>query len=150
MKIGAREIVAVSAILIQIALVTTALSIKDMDELADPDISIEVIQTRFMEGKYLNYTPIQGKLWQIVHVNITNLNEEHSFDVPYWAFFGYAEDGERIWPFNSDEASVGPVEPGENATLMLIFDVPQGTRLVELEYIQRVSYPIRVIIPNKD
>jgi hypothetical protein len=147
-NIGVKEMVALSAIILQIALITTALSIRDLDEVVDPDISLEVSRTVIEKGQYGNLTPVEGKMWQIVYVNVTNNNDRYPHDVPYWAFYGYTESGERIWTFNSDEPSIAPIEPGENAIIELVFDIPMDTRLIQLEYVQSMTGPLVIDISS--
>ncbi|MEA3559661.1 MAG: hypothetical protein U9R75_10445 [Candidatus Thermoplasmatota archaeon] len=134
----------------QVILIVAVLSICDVEESLDPNLKFEIQRTWSEEGSVEGLTPVDGKSWQLVQVNVTNQNRETSVELLPWYFFAYTDTGERIWAFNSDEGAFDPIDPGHNSTVILIFDIPGGSSLTELEYIKRTSSPVRCVVPQAE
>lgn len=116
-------------------------------EMADPEIGIEVRRTWTSSKGPEGMSPIHGKVWQYLDVDMRNQNKVSSIQVSVPHFFAKAEGGERIWVHNSEDFSYPALGPGENVTVHLVFMVEIGLVLNELEYIQRVTGPARCTIP---
>lgn len=147
-RLGYREAVAASLVLLQVILIVAAFAAGGFREEIDPEISLEVVKTRKEWGELQGRIPVEGKVWQVVQVNFVNLNQDAMLEPLPWDFYAYTEDNERTWPFNSDRGPFDPIEPGGNSTLMLIFGIEEGSHLVELEYIKKASGPVTCTIPG--
>jgi hypothetical protein len=81
---------------------------------------------------------------------ITNHNDEKEFLVSVPHFFAYSQSGEKLWVFNGEDFQYDPIEPGQNLTVKLIFQIPDGEKLVKLEYTQKISSAVKCDIPEID
>ncbi|MBN1389681.1 MAG: hypothetical protein JXA22_03455 [Candidatus Thermoplasmatota archaeon] len=145
--IGYKEIAALLTIVTLLTVVGIASNYKEVDELVEPDISIDVQSSWSTYGPIEGQYPVDGKKWQVLSVNITNLNDDAAFQVSIPHFYGTTDSGDRIWVFNSEEYSFGKIDPGENVTVILVFDVLEHEVLTGLEYTQRVSGPLKCDVP---
>lgn len=145
---GLKEGIFGAFFIFQVVLVVLVYVIGDYGEVMDPDLSMEVGRTWTVDEQIDGITPVEGKVWQLVEVEITNNNEEEPIEIMPWHFFAIDNDGERIWPFNSDTGPTNSIDPGGTDNLLLIFDIEKGSRLVEMEYIKRTSSPLKFSIPE--
>ncbi|MFW3146242.1 MAG: hypothetical protein ACMUIE_05475 [Thermoplasmatota archaeon] len=150
-KFGVREFVALGAFLFLVAVaVLVAVFHKGSEEMVNPNITLRVDDTWITNSTAENLTPVNGKLWQVVHVNISNLNEESEFIVSIPHFYGYTDKGERIWVYNGEDFDYPSIEPGQNITVILLFQITEDDLLSEIEYTQRVSEPVKCEVPETD
>ncbi len=117
-------------------------------EMVDPEIGLEVQRTWSSSEGPEGMAPVSGKTWQYVDVDMRNLNKGSSVQISVPHFFARADGGERLWVHNSEDFSYPALGQGENVTVHLLFMVERGLVLKELEYIQRVSGPVRCEIPE--
>lgn len=137
----------VAALLLLLTISLAAALFPGGAEMADPEIGLEVRRTWTSSKGPEGMSPIHGKIWQYLDVDMRNLNRDQPIQVSVPHFFAKTEGGERIWVHNSEDFNYPALGPGENETVHLIFMVDMGLVLYELEYIQRVSGPVRCEIP---
>lgn len=147
-RFGYREIVAVSALVMLIAVAIVAVKFEGVEERVDPNISLDVESTWTTDEEVQNVTPVAGKIWQVMEVKITNMNKKSPFQVSVTHFYAHSDRGDRYWLFNGEDFTYGPIEPGENQTVTLIFHIPEGTTLAKLEYVQKLSSTAQCEIPS--
>jgi len=146
-RFGYKEILTLTSLVVILIVVILAVNFKGIDELVDPDISIKVSGSWYAQGPVDDQLPVEGKEWMVLDVNISNLNEENDFQVSIPHFYGTTREGNRIWVFNSEDYDHGPIGPGENIMVRLIFHIPASEYLESLEYIQRLSGPVTCEVP---
>ncbi|MBN1539277.1 MAG: hypothetical protein JW939_03965 [Candidatus Thermoplasmatota archaeon] len=144
---GYREIAAFSITVVVVIISVLAAFLDGVDELVDPEISMEVKASWSTIGPFQGQLPVEGKKWQVLSVEIDNLNEDSAFVVSVPHFYGTTGDNRRIWVFNSEEYGYEPIEPGDNLTVTLVFDIPMDEYLAGLEYVQRISGPLTCDVP---
>jgi hypothetical protein len=142
-KFGYKEGVATAAFILLVFVSIAAASFSGSEELVDPNINIEVQRSWITNSTYQNMTPVSGKVWHFVDVNVSNLNEDQPFQVSIPHFFAYTRDGSRVWVFNGEDYMYEPLDPGENQTVILVFHLREGVDITEIEYIQKLSEPVR-------
>ena len=146
-RLGYKEGMSLAAFLLLLIVSVAAASFSSSEELVDPRIELDVQRSWITNSTYENMTPVLGKVWQFVDVNVVNLNDEQAFQVSIPHFFGYTRNGLKIWVFNGEDFTYPPLEPGENQTVTLVFHIKEGIQLTELEYIQKLSSTVRCSIP---
>jgi len=149
-RFGFREAVAVIALVILIAVVVSVGFLQGVEEMVDPKISLRIERTWQTNGTLQNITPNEGRVWQVIDVRITNMNEDSSFQVSISHFFAYTDEGEKLWVFNGEDYDHDPIEPGENQTVSLIFHIEENADLVELEYVRKLSSTVSCNIPEPE
>ena len=147
-KFGIKEAVTVLCLAILIAVTILAGVFDDVEEMVDPNISLNIDGTWRTNETLNNVTPNKGKVWQVVEVRISNMNNKSSFQVSVPHFYAYTESEEKLWVFNGEDYSYDPIDPGEEQTVSLIFHVDESASLVRLEYIQKISSPAICEIPE--
>ena len=147
-KIGYKEVVAIFAFIFLVVIIILAGIYQGIDEMVDPDISLDVQGTWRTNETLQNFTPVSGKVWQIVEVNILNMNEGSSFLVSIAHFYAITDQGDKIWVFNGEDYIYDPIGPGQNQTVSLVFHIKEDISLVELEYIQKLSTSVICDIPQ--
>jgi len=146
-RFGYKDIMALASLIMIIILIILAVNFKSIDELVDPDISIEVTGSWYSDGPVDDQLPVEEKKWVVLDVNISNSNEDSDFQVSVPHFYGRTGEGDSIWVFNSEDYDQGPIGPGENTTVRLVFQIPIADQLSRLEYIQRLSGPVTCDVP---
>ncbi len=140
--------IAGAVLVINIVIILVVALLLDTSENVDPEISLKVSRTWIEEGTYDNTTPVDGKRWQIVEVEMKNLNEEEDVGISVTHFYSYSKSGDRHWIFNAEDYSYDPIPPGGSTTVFLAFMIECDQVLNELEYGRRVSSPASCSIPD--
>ncbi|MGA1820699.1 MAG: hypothetical protein ACMUHU_06800 [Thermoplasmatota archaeon] len=146
-RIGYKELLALASMVVMIILVFLAVNFEDVDELVDPNISIDVSGSWHSQYAVDGQLPVEGKKWMVLDVNIKNLNNETDFQVSIPHFYAQTTAGDSIWVHNSEDYDHSPIGPGENITVTLIFHIKDSETLSRLEYKQRLSGPVVCDVP---